>query len=169
MIAYRNAVTTDRVDIDAMIRRVWQATYGYEVPQRDIALYLGDAFGPNGSIVRHFNDPAYDYRIATDDGMMIGVVIIGPPADDREAGDAVQLHHLYVDPRHHAAGVAAVLLDWALDRARSRGNTAMLLTVPEENERAIRFYEKHGFALAGTRSFDARGMREHELIMRASL
>jgi GNAT superfamily N-acetyltransferase len=53
------------------------------------------------------------------------------------------LEHLYVDPGHQGLGVGSALLEWAM-RARGDG---LDLRVFEANERAVRFYERHGFSL----------------------
>ena len=44
---------------------------------------------------------------------------------------------------------AAALLGWARARAETLGATALVLAVRSGNGRAIRFYERNGFAHAG--------------------
>lgn len=171
MIVYRNAVSTDLAALDAMTRRIWQVTYGFDLTEEDLTEYFGDAFGPQGALARHLEDPTWDYQVALSDGDMIGVVCIGPVQADLpvEAAGASQLRHLYVDPRYHAHGVAATLLDWAQHRARAVGASAMVLAVRAENGRAVRFYEKHGLAIVGERLIEERGGLTRELVMQAAL
>ena len=52
---------------------------------------------------------------------------------------------LVVHPDHWGTGVARLLLDAAARQTRA----PLALDVNEENERAVRFYEKSGFAIVG--------------------
>jgi ribosomal protein S18 acetylase RimI-like enzyme len=74
-----------------------------------------------------------------------GGEIVATGSADR-AGDVVTLQRLYVRPVHQGAGHGAVLLDalvghWPHARVE--------LKVATHNARAIAFYERHGFVLAG--------------------
>ena len=55
------------------------------------------------------------------------------------------LDQLYLLKEHHGAGIAKVLMDWAIEQAARRGIEEMYLTVFIENERARRFYDRYGF------------------------
>ncbi len=65
------------------------------------------------------------------------------PSDDPEAPRPTKLDSLYTLGRTHGSGLGACLLDGVLD---DRPAYAWIVTA---NERARRFYEKHGFALDG--------------------
>lgn len=65
------------------------------------------------------------------------------PSDDPEAPRPTKLDSLYTLGRTHGSGLGARLLDGVLD---DRPAYAWIVTA---NERARRFYEKHGFALDG--------------------
>jgi GNAT superfamily N-acetyltransferase len=73
--------------------------------------------------------------------------------DDGEQGFALVtdgwLQKLYVRPVAWGTGVAAELHDAALAELRSRGAAAAELWVLEHNERARRFYERHGWRQNG--------------------
>jgi putative acetyltransferase len=70
-------------------------------------------------------------------GVLIGFVTVDPKT--------MYLDQIVVAPEHWGAGVALVLLEEA-KRLSPRG---LELLVNKDNARAIRFYEKHGFAHAG--------------------
>ncbi|MDO8337744.1 MAG: GNAT family N-acetyltransferase [Microcella sp.] len=65
------------------------------------------------------------------------------PSDDPEAPRPTKLDSLYTLVSTHGSGLGARLLDGVLD---GRPAYAWIVTA---NERARRFYEKHGFALDG--------------------
>lgn len=171
MIDYRNAENTDGRALDDMARRVWLATFGHSAPPKDIDAYLSNAYGPEGALLRHLADPAYDFQIALKDGAVIGYCKLGPTFFTGEVPTdrTVHLHQLYVDPAEHGSGVAAALLQWACDLARRRDATAMLLTVWENNARARAFYEKHGFVHIADYAFQTGSQIDRDMIMRRAL
>ena len=75
--------------------------------------------------------------IADVDGTMAGFVTVDPKT--------MYLDQIVVAPEHWGSPVALALLDEA-KRISPRG---LDLLVNKDNFRAIRFYEKHGFAYAG--------------------
>lgn len=171
MAVYRNAVATDGAALDAMARRVWMAMYGHDIPAEDLADYAGRAFGPRGTLMRDMNDPAFDYRIALEEGQVIGFAKIGPCefGDEVDTRDALQLRRLYVDRAYHGKGVSHDLLDWAKARAAARGARQLLLGVGERNARAIAFYTKHGFAAVGDFPYRVGRQVDRDIIMRLGL
>lgn len=71
---------------------------------------------------------------------------------DSPHGD-VELGRFYVDRNLHGRGIAQALMDAVLAAARTLGGRKLWLGVWEHNPRAIRFYEKCGFADEGTHPF----------------
>lgn len=71
---------------------------------------------------------------------------------DGEAGDR-ELRRIYALSRYHGSGPGRALMETAIAEARDRGAARLLLGTYEDNDRAIAFYRRHGFALAGTRQF----------------
>jgi GNAT superfamily N-acetyltransferase len=74
-------------------------------------------------------------RVATVDGKLAGVVQL-----DFEEHDA-SLEKLFVDPPFIGKGVGAVLLSWALEMARARGATRLVV---EADPGAADFYRRLG-------------------------
>lgn len=60
------------------------------------------------------------------------------------------LEALYVRPTAWGRGVADELHAWAVERLRAAGTTTARLWVLEQNPRARRFYERHGWRADGT-------------------
>ncbi|ORA62425.1 GNAT family N-acetyltransferase [Mycobacteroides franklinii] len=82
---------------------------------------------------------------------------------------AVQLSKMYVLPEFHQAGVAAVLMSAALTEAAASGASGVWLGVNQENERAQRFYTKHGFTRSGTKTFRVGERLESDYVMQRSV
>jgi ribosomal protein S18 acetylase RimI-like enzyme len=55
------------------------------------------------------------------------------------------LFSICVDPSQHGGGIAAPLLDEFKRCAAADGSERVELTVVDDNERAIRFYEREGW------------------------
>jgi putative acetyltransferase len=75
--------------------------------------------------------------IAEADGAMIGFVTVDPRT--------LYLDQIVVAPEHWGSNAAVMLLD----EAKRLSPKGLDLLVNEDNARAIRFYEKHGFVYAG--------------------
>ncbi|GAA1825244.1 GNAT family N-acetyltransferase [Agromyces salentinus] len=87
------------------------------------------------------------------------MLIAGDPTDAEVAAAVVvrptiELSKFYTRKATHGSGsVAGPLMDGTVEAAEATGVSSVWLGVNQENGRAIRFYEKHGFAKAGTKHF----------------
>ncbi|GAB3097372.1 GNAT family N-acetyltransferase [Isoptericola nanjingensis] len=103
------------------------------------------------------------------------LVSLGEPSGDEEqrvlrsvVGPApyVELSKIYVHPDALGSGVAARLLDAAVSAATELGGDAPVwLGTNAQNARAQSFYRKHGFEVAGTRTYDVGGVRHDDVVM----
>jgi diamine N-acetyltransferase len=74
-----------------------------------------------------------------------------PIADPRL--DDVELKRIYVLTRFHGTGTGRRLMETAMDEARTMGRRRIFLGVYGGNLRAIAFYERAGFRVTGSRTF----------------
>lgn len=98
------------------------------------------------------------------------MLIHGVPDDDDvqravETRPALELSKIYVLPEAHGAGTAAALMTAALEYAAAHGFRSVWLGVNQENQRAQRFYAKHGFTVNGTKTFRLGTGLEHDYVM----
>jgi ribosomal protein S18 acetylase RimI-like enzyme len=68
-------------------------------------------------------------------------------------------------PEAHGAGVAARLLSAALHHAAKLEAACVWLGVNQQNQRAHRFYAKHGFTVTGTKTFRLGTHIEQDYVM----
>lgn len=93
------------------------------------------------------------------------------PADIRVRADVpvgvpvAELARLYVARPWQGRGVAAALLDAARRSAADAGAGALWLAVYQRNARAVAFYERHGFAVAGAATFRMGGEVQDDWVM----
>ncbi|MGJ9416843.1 GNAT family N-acetyltransferase [Massilia sp. CMS3.1] len=81
----------------------------------------------------------------------------------------VNLFQMWVAPEARGKGVAAALLDAALDWARARGARAMALGVVCGNDAARRLYERAGFRAIGQPQLQRPGSHRMEQTMQLDL
>ncbi len=81
--------------------------------------------------------PVAQIMVAVQSGALIGFVTVDPKT--------LYLDQIVVAPEHWGSNVALALLD----EAKRLSPHGLDLLVNKDNFRAIRFYEKHGFAYAG--------------------
>ncbi|WP_407444286.1 GNAT family N-acetyltransferase [Rhodococcus sp. (in: high G+C Gram-positive bacteria)] len=85
------------------------------------------------------------------------------------ARPAIEISKLYVLPGHHGAGVSAALMEAIVDRAVERRRAGLWLGVNQEDTRARRFYQKHGFEVVGTRTFVVGSQTHDDFLMQRVL
>jgi ribosomal protein S18 acetylase RimI-like enzyme len=72
---------------------------------------------------------------------------------------------MYVLPDSHGAGTSAALMAESVKRAGELDAKCVWLGVNQKNERAQRFYTKHGFSINGTKTFRLGSRIENDYVM----
>ena len=83
--------------------------------------------------------------------------------------DEGNLVSIAVHDDYREMGIATELLDIASEMAMDRGVTSIHLEVREQNEKAIRLYEKEGFMQIGRRKGFYRNPKEDAILYRKDL
>lgn len=122
-------------------------------------------------------DPARVLLVADDaTGALLGYTMLvrATPADpDVRAAltlsPTVELSKCYVHPDHHGSGVSSRLMAATLEAARGTGAAGVWLGVNQLNDRAQRFYARHGFAVVGTKHFQVGSRVEDDYVLERPL
>jgi len=166
-MTFRDARPSDAASIDRIFRASFCDTFAHLYRKEDLAAFLAD-FTP-AAWEAELADPGFAFRIA-EAGEPVGYVKLAPLKLPVETNaPAIELRQLYVLKEHHGVGIAAKLMDWALDEARRRGAEELYLTVYVENHRARRFYERYNFMPVGRYDFTVGSHADEDVIMRKSL
>jgi ribosomal protein S18 acetylase RimI-like enzyme len=138
---------------------------------QDIAAFI-DA---NLSVTRfaeYLDDPDRVVLGARLDGRIVGyAMLIRGVLDDADVQRAVtvrpsvELSKMYVLPEGHGGGAAGALMDASLAQASGVGGRSVWLGVNQKNQRAQRFYTKHGFKITGTKTFRVGEQLEQDYVM----
>lgn len=87
------------------------------------------------------------------------------PAGAPAAEPAAELARLYVALAWQGRGVAAALLDAVQREAARAGARVLWLAVYQRNARAVAFYRRHGFTVAGVATFQMGGEVQDDWVM----
>lgn len=138
----------------------WRDTYAEAVPADYMAREITDerwvpVFRQN------YGEGRYHGLLLYDGEQPLCCATYGPARVDQSAGDTIcdfsspdladwgELVSLYGHPDHWGRGYGSVVMEEVLRRLNAAGYPGCFLYVLRENERARRFYEKHGFAWEG--------------------
>ncbi|MGE2725179.1 N-acetyltransferase family protein [Mycolicibacterium pulveris] len=165
------ATSADLVDLVDVAAQTFPLACPPSASPRDIAAFIAENLS-QARFREYLADPDRDVLLARVDGRILGyaMLIRGMPDDDdvqRAVGlrPAVELSKMYVLADSHGAGVSAALMSAALATAAERGAACVWLGVNQQNQRAQRFYTKHGFSIRGTKTFQLGSDIEHDYVM----
>jgi GNAT superfamily N-acetyltransferase len=111
-----------------------------------------------------YDEPAHRLLVAEDDGRIVGWAGFGP-GRDADQSHRGELAGLYAHPSVWSHGIGRALVARVDDELRDSGFADAYLWVLDGNQRAIRFYESHGWLADGGEKYgDAGGATGlHEL------
>ena len=169
MITYRDATRADGAVLGGIARATFIEFFGALYSLENLTQFLGE--GTDVAYAAELDDPGVEVRFALAGGSPIGFCKIGPlvlPGPGATPG-AIELRQLYVFKPWHGVGVAAVLTQWALDRARARGAPEIWLSVFTDNARGRRFYARLGFVEIAPYAFKVGDQLDADILCRLTL
>lgn len=141
---------------------------------------------PGSAIVQHcarHHTPAVYAKYLSIDGVKawlavmregdapVGYSMLTPPdlpLHDLSQSD-VELKRIYLFSKFQGSGVGQQMMDAAIDGGRCIGARRLLLGVFARNYRALRFYQRNGFAQVGVRTFTVGTLVCDDLILGRTL
>jgi GNAT superfamily N-acetyltransferase len=110
------------------------------------------------------DDPdAVHFGIFDADTLIATSTWLDRPWPHEESHFAVQLRGMAVAKTHQSRGIGGILLGAGIDRARDRGARFVWARA---RDRALNFYEQHGFAIVGDQFIDdASGLGHHLVVI----
>ncbi|NCD71805.1 GNAT family N-acetyltransferase [Mucilaginibacter agri] len=83
--------------------------------------------------------------------------------------EALEIERIYVDSRFQNQQIGKQLVQFAIDKAATENLTYIWLGVWDANDKAIRFYERHGFEIFGSHDFMLGSDKQTDLLMKKPL
>lgn len=134
-VAVRPATADDAAVIHSLVRQLAVTTGQQHRFHSDVEDFLKFGFS---------SDPQFEALLAEQDGSVIGLCLFFYDFSSWRGELGVYIQDLVVDDKARSRGVGRLLLRKAAHKARQHGATHLRLTVEQDNETAIRFYEKTG-------------------------
>jgi ribosomal protein S18 acetylase RimI-like enzyme len=165
------AVTSDLGELADVAARTFPLACPPSATPDNVAAFIAANLS-HDRFAEYLDDADRVVLAARDDGRMMGyAMLIRGVADDADVQravpgrPAVELSKCYVLPDAHGAGVAAALMTATLEHAAALGAVCTWLGVNQQNQRAQRFYAKHGFEVTGTKTFRLGEGVEQDYVM----
>lgn len=169
MIIYRNAKLSDVKKLSILLKQVYIHTYGTEGVSDEFANFITDKFSEQ-NIKNNIEEDEGRYIVADQDSNLIGAAEIIYEAES-PIGDvkAPELSKLYILDWFCGKGVGTKLIDATEKLLQARGYKEYWLWVLISNDRAISFYNKHGFTSMGTALFHMEKNTYNNYVMYKSI
>lgn len=143
----RPATEADIQAVQEVARWTWFATYAGHVADDDIDRFVRANYN-YARLRRAIERLGEGFLVADTDDGIAGYAMVSA-TDEATA----ELHSIYILPRYHGQGIGKALWAEAVDYASASGFAALALWVLASNERARRFYERHGAIATEEREF----------------
>lgn len=170
------AIRIGTVDDAALLSRLGAETFWKtysEEPKMDpngLRAYIEQAF--DEELIRaELQDEGFRYLVAEEDGVAAGYVRlkIGSYAEKLSAKRPLEISKIYLLPNFQGSGRGRKLMERCFEEAGRFSCDAVWLSVWRHNEKAIGFYKKMGFEMAGTVYFNLAGSVQKDFMMARSL
>lgn len=167
-IIVRRALVEDILRLADLATRSFRDTFEADNNAKDIEDYVSSSLTVE-RIRSEFDDTGNIFLIACRGGhaVPIGYAKLCTKSEDPSITDqdTVEIERIYADQAEIGRGVGAALMRACLDIAEDLKCRTIWLGVWERNERAIRFYERWGFATVGARRFALGSELQNDQVM----
>jgi len=148
-------------------RQTFFETFAASNSEANMRQYLQESFALEKLHVEVEN-PATRFYFAQQGEAVIGYLKLNFGTAQTELKDdkALEIERIYVLKAFHGKNVGQMLYDKSIEVARQAGAVYVWLGVWEENQRAIRFYEKNGFVPFDKHIFKLGDDEQTDIMMR---
>lgn len=170
-VTIRPATPADAAALADFGERTFRETFGPDNRPEDVDVYLRATYSAEHQ-GEEIADPDRITLVGESGGGLAAFAQLranGPVPGCVTATAPIELLRFYVDRPWHGRGVAHDLMDAVIAAARSRGARTLWLGVWERNQRAIAFYEKHGFRDVGWLPFKLGADDQTDRVMARAL
>jgi ribosomal protein S18 acetylase RimI-like enzyme len=163
--AIRRATSSDAPSLSAFAAAVFPLGCPATDPA-DLASHIGSQLTP-ARFVALIDDPNIVVLLAESSQRIVAYLVIArrSPHPALAVPAPAELRKLYLDPAHHGTGLSSALIHCALSILNAEGPRPIWLSVFSENPRAIAFYKKWGFEIAGAQDYLVGSDHQKDFLM----
>lgn len=165
----RPAAAADVEAIADLAARTFALACPPSTPQEAIDTHIAEQLNPQ-KFAEHMATAQF-FVIDDPAGGVCGYAMLAddPPPVPGPWRNPGELRRIYVDEHMHGQGLAEELVRACLQAAERAGRDWVWLGTNVHNVRALRFYQKSGFAIVGERTFNVGGSVEHDHVLAVEL
>ncbi|PZF70980.1 GNAT family N-acetyltransferase [Taibaiella soli] len=156
--------------IQSLGRKTFIETFAESNTEANMNVYLTESFTEE-KLKSELTNPDSLFFIAWDDESPVGYLKlnIGKAQTEPQDESFLEIERIYVLAAYHGKKVGQLLYEKALESARLLHKSTIWLGVWEHNLRALRFYEKNGFAPFGKHLFVMGDDQQTDIMMQKKL
>ncbi|MEM7372173.1 MAG: GNAT family N-acetyltransferase [Bacteroidota bacterium] len=146
--------SADLQELAELSRKTFQQGFGHWYDPSILASYLQDSFSIPQLQTEIQDSSSRFWGVKVDSGWIAYAKLRSSKIPPELAGQKViELQRMYVLQAYWGKGVAHILMNHCIEFAQKESFSHLWLGVWEDNDRAIRFYEKYGFSQIGKQQF----------------
>ncbi|MDH3795232.1 MAG: GNAT family N-acetyltransferase [Flavobacteriaceae bacterium] len=136
----------------------------------DFKVYLNEAFS-EARLKAELSNPYSFFYITYVDEEVVGYIKLNyqDAQTDIKSMDGAELERIYVLQKYQNQNLGQWMLEQAIDLVKAKGKQYLWLGVWEENPKAIRFYERHGFEKFGRHPYYIGSDKQIDWLMKLDL
>ena len=169
-IKIRRISTNDITELQKIGKQTFFETFASQNSEENMTEYLENGFSIE-KIKAELEDKNAEFYFAEFNQEAIGYLKVnfGQSQTEIKNENALEIERIYVLKEFHGKKVGQILFEKALELAKSKKVDYMWLGVWEENQRAIRFYEKNGFVAFDKHIFKLGNDEQTDIMMKLKL
>ena len=148
---FRSATPADAVEIAAFMTRNFLAAYGHCSSEKNVQQAVQDYYGVEAQRADLANADIINC-LCIFNNEIAGLAQVKPPKPHVDQ-HKFELSRFYVDSPFHGKGIARLLMQETLHQLTLKSASSLWLSVWQESQQAIRFYQKQGFVITGDTIF----------------
>lgn len=132
--------------------------------------YVEEAF-TNEQFLKEIAEPNTEFWIVLEKNVIAGYAKLKTDAlpPDTKEGKGFEIKRFYLHQAYHGTGLAQYFMSHCLELARKKNCDIVWLGVWPRNHKAIKFYKKYNFEIAGEVPFRLGDVVEWDWVMKKSL
>lgn len=166
----RKADLSDLKLLQHIGRQTFSETFSSSNTEENMQQYLQEGFADK-KLEEELNNSLSTFYFAETDNRVVGYLKVNLAGSQTELKDsnALEIERIYVLAEFHGNKVGQLLFEKAMEIAQTSKVNYVWLGVWEENQRALRFYEKNGFVAFDKHIFVLGDDKQTDIMMKKVL